>query len=142
MKKLTTIFHHMSFIQYPFLALSLYYVYKPLFDGMGEMWKDYNLGLTFLGIALSFTSFADLTKRNKLSRFIYGKPKLAKGFLIYAFILFLIIFTFGMYSMFISKNENLNNLSTGIIVLGIGVLGLLRMTIELIQNHSDLRHRE
>lgn len=137
MKKFLNIFHYISFISVPFLLLAIFYAYKPLIFGMDNLWFDFNYCLTFMGIGLSFTSLADTKKKNKLSRKLYGNPKFARGFLIYAFSLFLLIFGFGLYALLISRNENLNELSIGIIILSIGYLGVFRMAIEMVRNHLE-----
>ena len=71
MDKTFKIFHYASFLQYPFIIAALYYTYRPLIIGMEkfdktEIISNYNLVLLFFGIAFSFTSLADITKRTKL----------------------------------------------------------------------------
>lgn len=132
MKHTFKIFHYLSYFQYPCLVAAIYYCYKPLFAGMDTFIEDVNLGLLFLGIALSFTSLTDIRKRTKLSDRVFGNPKVAKRWVIYICILLLVIFGMGIFTHF-SQKQTLNELSIGIFVLGIGVIGLLRMNLELIK---------
>ena len=136
MEKTFKIFHYLSFVQYPFLLLALYYCYKPLLFGMETMISDFNNGLLFLGIALSFTSLADIRKRTKIGDRIFGKPKNAKRWIAYVFFLVLAIFGLGIFIQFFSKSEDLKGLSIGVFVLGIGVVGLLRMNLEIIKSYQ------
>lgn len=136
MEKSLKIFHYLSYVSLPFLLIAVFYTYKPLVYGLETMWEDYNIALTFMGIGLSFASLVDPTKKNKFSKKIYGHPRVSKIFLIYVTCLFLIIFSFGLYSLFFSNNEKLNELAVGVIVLGIGVLSLLRLAIEMVKNHA------
>lgn len=141
MDKTFRIFHYASFLQYPFLMAALFYSYKPLIIGMenfdkGEIISNYNLVLLFFGIAFSFTSLADITKRSKLGDKVFGKPKNAKRWIIYICTLILIIFALGIYTMFFAHNEMLKDLSIGLFVFGIGIIGLLRMNLEIIKTYQ------
>ncbi|NRB64237.1 MAG: hypothetical protein HRU40_14640 [Saprospiraceae bacterium] len=142
MEKIFRIFHYASFLQYPFLGLALFYCYKPIFKGLNYFDTDaiidlYNTSLLFLGIALSFTSLADIRKRTKLGDHIFGNKKRARKWLIYMCSLIIIIFGFAIFCKFFTNNEKLENLSIGLFVLGIGMLGLLRMNIEIIKSYQN-----
>ena len=41
----------------------------------------------------------------------------------------------GLYGIFMSSNDVLKQLSFGIIVIGIGLIGMLKVAIELFENH-------
>lgn len=141
MDKTFKIFHYLSFVQYPFLVAALYYCYRPIIVGfkefgVEEMVSNYNLGLLFLGIGLSFASLADVTKKTKIMDKVFGKPKRAKLWIIYICILILVIFSIATFLAFFSPNENLKGLSVGIFVLGVGMLGLLRMNLEIVKTYQ------
>lgn len=136
MERTFKLFHYASFLQYPNLAMAIYYCYRPLFTGFESMVSDYNNGLLFLGIGLSFTSLADLSKRTKIGDLVFGKKKRAMRWLIYVCVLVITIFGIGILLHFFSPKEDLKQLSTGVFVLGIGVLGLLRMNLEIIKNYQ------
>ena len=142
MEKIFKTLHYVSFLQYPFMLIALYYCYEPLIKGFDSLDRDaiienYNLGFLFFGIALSFTSLADLRKRTKLGDKIFGKEKSAKRWLIFASCIILMIFSFAVICKFFTKDEELENLSIGIFVLGIGMLGLFRMNIEIIKTYQN-----
>lgn len=81
MKKWLNVFHYL--LQYPFVLLGGYYVYKAIFELGDNLWGDLNLCFTFLGVALSFLGLADTSKNIERSKKIIGKEKLIKGILIY-----------------------------------------------------------
>ncbi|MGV6831396.1 MAG: hypothetical protein ACWA5P_07540 [bacterium] len=141
MDKLFKSFHYISFLQYPFMLMALYYCYEPIIKGIENFNKDaiienYNLCLLFFGIALSFTSLADIRKRTKLGDKIFGKEKRAKNWLIYVCMLVIIIFALGIFCKFFTNDEKIQKLSIGVFVFGIGMLGLLRMNIEIIKTYQ------
>lgn len=141
MDRFFKILHFISFLQYVFIAIALYYCYEPLFKGVRNFNIDmiihnYNLGLLFLGVALSFASLADVNKRTKIGDKIFGKEKRAKLWLTLVCFLIVIVFVLGILCKFFMKDQALNNLSVGIFVFGIGMLGLLRMNLEIIKSYQ------
>jgi len=100
------------------------------------MIQDYNNGLLFLGIALSFASLADIKKRTKLGDYVFGKPKNARRWLIYVVLLVILLFGIAIFLHFIAPNEKIQELSTGVFVLAIGMVGLLRMNLEIIKSYQ------
>ncbi|MFK7948494.1 MAG: hypothetical protein AB8G11_12960 [Saprospiraceae bacterium] len=137
MKNFIKYFHYLSYLQYPFLALGLFYSYKPIIMGMENMFHDYNLSLFFFGIAMSFSSLANIKKRTKIGDKIYGHPKRAKWWLIYMITLTITIFALATKTMFITKDERFQEFGVGLFVLGIGVIGLLRMSLEAIEFYQN-----
>lgn len=131
MERIYHLFHYLSYFQYPFLLIGLYYSFKPNIFGNETIWSDFNFCLIFMGLALSFTSLADIRKKNKISKKVFGNPRYAKIYLIYLMVLIVIILSAGLYALLITEIEPLKELATGIIVLGIGVIGLLKMSIEM-----------
>jgi hypothetical protein len=145
MDKTFRMFHYASFLQYPFLAAALFYSYKPIIIGIDnfnktEIISNYNLVLLAFGIAFSFTSLADITKRTKLGDKIFGKPKNAKRWIICICMLILFTFALAIYTMFFPSDEKLKELSIGIFVFGIGMVGLLRMNLEIIKSYQPEWH--
>jgi hypothetical protein len=41
-----------------------------------------------------------------------------------------------MYGLFVSKNPNIQELSFGTIIFGIGLIGLLKSAVEMAENHQ------
>jgi len=119
----------------------LYYCYEPIFKGIKtfsvtDLAKNYNLALLFMGIGLSFTSLADISKRTKLGDKIFGKRKIAKRWIIYIGLLIITIFTLAIIAKFFTNNQAFNEVSIGLFVLGIGMIGLLRMNLEIIKTYQ------
>ena len=98
--------------------------------------SSYNSGFLYLGVALSFTSLTDIRKRTKIGNWVFGKPKNAKRWIVYLCVLVVVIFAMGVFVQFFAENQNLKGLATGIFVLGIGVVGLLRMNLEIIKSYQ------
>ncbi|WP_373056739.1 hypothetical protein [Zunongwangia sp. H14] len=131
-------FHLVSYLQYPFVLTALYYAYKPLMTNFQSIWQDYNSALVFCGVAISFSCFQDTRKiQNKLSRIVFQNKKYSKIFLIYLSLFSISLLSVGFIIYFFSENSNLNNLSPGLIVLGIGMLGMLKTAVELAENHGS-----
>ncbi len=139
MHNATKLFHLVSYLQYPLMAIGLYYCYKPLMFGKESLFTDYNKALTFIGLAISFATLQDTTKtQNKISKRVWENPKYARIFLIYICLLILFIFGFGMYGLFVSKNPNIQELSFGTIIFGIGLIGLLKSAVEMAEHHRKI----
>lgn len=137
MKNATKLFHAISYLQYPLMLVGVYYCYKPLLFNADSIWADYNKALVFIGLAISFSTLQDTTKtQNKISKRIWENPKYAKAFLIYIALLILFIISFGMFGLFASQNPNVQELSFGTIIFGIGLIGLLKTAIEMAENHQ------
>ena len=130
------IFHRISHVQYPLLILGLFYAYKPLIFGNENIWQDYNYCLVYMGIAISFTSLSETKRQSKWAEKLYKNKKFMKGFFIYLLCLILFLFALGFYSLYQDKVEALKELALGIIVLGIGVMGILRMSIEITEYYN------
>lgn len=137
MKNFVKYFHYISYFQYPFLIIGLFYSYKPMILGMETMLEDYNLSLFFFGIAMSFASFANMRKRTKIGDKIYAHPKRVKWWLVYMVGLTITIFGLAITTMFITKDERFQEFSIGLFVLGIGVVGLLRMSLDAIDFYQN-----
>lgn len=131
-------FQYLSYLQYPLMAIALYFAYEPLLNEIDSYWKSMNKSLLFMGLAVSFSTLQDATKtQNKLSRIVYQNPKYAKIFIIYVILLTLFFLLFGLYGFLFSTNKNINDISLGIVVMGIGMLGMLKLVIEMAAYHSQ-----
>lgn len=129
-------FHIISYLQYPFMFIALYYAFKPYIVGFETLWENSNNALIFMGLGISFSTLQDTTKsQNKLSRKTWENPKKGKIALTVITIMALLSIIVGLYGIFSSTNEVLKELSFGIIVIGIGLVGLLKTAIEMFENH-------
>ena len=138
MKQAKQLFHYISYLQYPLMLLGLYYVYHPFFNDFQSFLVDYNKALIFMGLSLSFTTLQDSQKtQNKLSKRVWENVKYSKIFLTYLTIMTLVILVFGMFSLFTTTYLKLNELSFGIIAVGIGLIGVLKSALEMAEYHQS-----
>jgi magnesium-transporting ATPase (P-type) len=143
MKNLKQIFHILSYLQYPLLVFVIYFAAEPYFNFyFGEAGKlslsldSLNNMLIFLGIAISFSSLQDTRKTSlKFEKKIWKKPKTGKWFIFIIMLLSIIVLSFGVFGFLISENEQIKEVSIGSIVLGIGLLGFLKVGIETFEHH-------
>ena len=132
------IFHIISYLQYPLVLLSIVF-YVPFIQSLlnnNINWDDLNYVLILFGISLSFSTLQDTSKtQNKLSKKIWESPIKGKIGLI---IISLMAFSFlimGLISLYGSTNSSFENISIGITVLGIGLIGILKSGVEMFENH-------
>ncbi len=136
-------FQYISYLQYPLMVIALYFAYEPLLNELSSYWTSINKSLLFMGLGISFSTLQDTTKtQNKLSRIVYQNPKYAKIFIIYIILLTLFFLLFGLYGFLFSKNEKVNEISVGLVVMGIGMLGMLKVVIEMAAYHSQQNKEE
>lgn len=130
------ILNKISYLQYPFLLISIYYILQPYIVGFDTIWENYNLGLLFMGIAISLSTLQDTKKmQNEMSRKIWENPKKGKTMLVALALLACGCITIGIFGSSVSTNEALKELSFGVIVLGIGLIGMLNTAMDLFENH-------
>ena len=139
--KIKLIFHYISYLQYPLMIIAIYFVLKPYFNGLENteaILKDLNSMLVFMGLGISFSTLQDTTKtQNKMSEKTWKNPK--KGKLAILSILFLTIFLLiiGLVGYFSVNDSKLKDLSIGIIILGIGLIGMLKTAVEMFENYRN-----
>lgn len=134
-------FHKISYLQYPSLLIAMFYSFKPYFVGLDTLIENYNFALIFMGLGISLSTLQDTTKtQNKMSLKIWQDPKKGKRVLIGIAIMAVLLITFGLFGLYITKSEVIKQLSIGTIVLGIGVIGLLKSAIEMFENHRLDKH--
>ena len=130
------LFHKISYLQYPLILIGAYFSLMPYIQGFHTLWENLNNLLIFMGLAVSVSTLQDTTTtQNKLSQRIWEDP--LKGKIVLGLIVGLVFFFIltGIFGAFFSTDERLNQLSFGLIVLGIGVIGLLKAAIEMFENH-------
>ena len=49
-------FQKISYLQYPLMLLALYYIFQTYLVGFDRIWENYNFGLLFMGLAISFST--------------------------------------------------------------------------------------
>jgi len=129
-------FHYISYLQYPLMLIAVYYGIRPYIDGFDTVWTNYNNMLIFMGLGISFSTLQDTRKtQNKVSKKIWESPVKGKIFLAFLSLLILFFILIGLYGIYISDSDILQQLSFGTIVVGIGLIGMLKAAIEMFENH-------
>lgn len=136
-------FQIVSYLQYPLMLIGIYFVIKPYLKGIDFLknnpdiiFENFNYTLIFMGLGISFSTLQDTTKtQNNFSKKIWQNFK--KGTLFIGLIAFFTfgILIFGIFGYFVSPNEKLQQLSFGTIVFGIGLIGFLKVALEVFENH-------
>lgn len=136
MKNAVRFFHTISYLQYPLMLVAIYFMLQPYFNGFQDAPAFINKGLVFVGLGISFSTLQDTTKtQNKISLKIYQNPRYAKMFIIAMVILILFFIVSGLFGLFSIEDSQLSEMAFGMIVLGIGMIGMLKAVIEMAENH-------
>ncbi len=129
------IFHLISYLQYPAMITGLFYALKPYIDGVNVDLENLNNALVFVGLGISLSTLQDTTKtQNKIFTMIRKNPKTGKTIIILMSVITFLILVLGIFSIFFSGNDMLNELYFGLILLGVGLIGFLKSAIEIIEN--------
>lgn len=137
MTKVLTVFHYLSFIKYPLLLLALYFVYWPIISGNAPVPKDLNNGLIFMGIGVGLDSLKDYRKLNWLDRQVLHKPKRAKYYFIVIGLIILSFIVMGLQGYFSAEDHTLKDVSMGLLIFGIGMIGFLKTGLEVTKNYME-----
>lgn len=141
MKKVTTIFHWISYLQYPLNAIAILYLLKFYYDilvldNFDLFLNDINKGLIFLGIGISFSTLQDTTKtQNNFSKKIWQSRKRGKIALVIISLLISFFLLSGLFSLYVANSDGLQEMALGLIVMGIGCIGLLKVAVEMYEYH-------
>ena len=137
MNRATAIFHKVSYLQYPLMGVAMLFALQPYFNGFEDVFGSFNKMLMFMGLSISFSTLQDTTKtQNKLSLRIYQNPTYSKYFLIYVGVMILFFIALGIIGLLGTENSKLQELSLGMIVMGIGMIGMLKSVFEMAKNHG------
>ena len=136
-------FHYVSYLQYPLAIIGLLMAFKPYVVGFeryrenpGSLINDLNMVLILMGLAISFSTLQDTRKtQNKISLKIWQSPTKGKIFLAILSLLALGLIITGVTAYFAGGDSNFKDLAIGIIVMGIGLIGLLKTAIEMFEHH-------
>ncbi|MEM9299133.1 MAG: hypothetical protein AAF149_15000 [Bacteroidota bacterium] len=137
MEKLIRIFHYLSLIKYPIMLIGLYYCYRPILFDDSSFFQDINLGLIFIGLGIGLDSLKDYGKLNWLDKKVLHKPKIAKYYFIIFGLIILGLICIGIKNYLSTDDSKLKELSIGFIVVGIGLIGLLKSGIEATKNYMN-----
>lgn len=136
-------FHYLSYIQYPLMIIALFFACKPFFYGtehtpewLDVYFKSMNSMLVFMGLGVSFSTLQDTTKtQNKLSRKVWEHPVKGKVALVILLLMTLGLIAMGLAGFFGLEDTRLKDLSLGTLMMGLGLIGLLKAAMEMFENH-------
>lgn len=146
--KIKKLFHYISYLQYPLMLMGVFFVFKPYFIGLDELDPEkvdlvinsLTNVLIFLGLGISFSSLQDTTKtQNKFSRKIWENPKKGKIAVAIMLLTTIITLTIGLLMYFLILNNKFKELAVGVMILGVGLIGWLKLAIELFENHRIIQ---
>jgi hypothetical protein len=118
------------------MIIGLYFAIRPYTNGFESIWPDLKNLLIFMGLGISFSTMQDTTKtQNKISKKIWQDPRKGKLMIwVMAGQTFFFI-AIGLFGFYLSQSEVLQELSIGLIILGIGLMSMLKAGIEMFENH-------
>lgn len=141
MRNATRLFHAISYLQYPLLLVSLYFVVQPLAAGLDGLWPSFNKALIFAGLAISFSTLQDTTTtQNDFSKRIWQDPRKGKRALILLALMAAMMLVAGLYGFLVSTGGIVQDVAIGLLMLGIGYIGLLKAAVEMYENHRTDKH--
>lgn len=137
MEKVIKLFHYISYIKYPILIIGIYFFYKPFFTNYSNLFESYNSGLIFLGLGIGLDSLKDYGKLTWIDKKVYHKPEIAKYYFLFLGFIIIIFIVVGAFGYFLTEETILNQLSIGLMVLGIGFLAVLKAGIQATMDFID-----
>jgi magnesium-transporting ATPase (P-type) len=138
MKDTGKLFHLASYLQYPLMLVAVYFCYRPFFTSFDYLWADFNKGLIFLGLGISLSTLQDTSKtQNNLSKRIFENPKRSRIFLWVLAAQAVFFLAIGLVWLFVPHTA-LNELSFGLISVGVGLIGLLKSAGEMAEKHRKV----
>ena len=139
-------FHSISYLQYPFTLSTPIVILYPLILDFDSVIKNPEvlLGLinsmfVLMGIGIGFSTLQDTSKvQNEVSRKVWSDKKKANFFIgVFSFTTVMMLGA-GLFGFFFFDNSNFSELSLGLIVFGISMLGLLKAALEMAENHQKV----
>ena len=130
------VFHAISYLQYPLMLVGLGYMVYPYFNGFDTFWASVNSALVFFGLGISFSTLQDTSKtQNNFSKKIWENPRKGMVALVVIGVTTLIFLAVGLFGFFVSKEGIIEEVSFGLLMLGLGYIGLLKSAVEMRENH-------
>ena len=101
-------FHLISYLQYPLMAVVLFFAFKPYVNGLEAIKQDPS---------------------------IYFESLNTRIFILAIILMITFILGAGLIGFFSTKEKAINNVSVGLIVLGLSMFGFLKAGVEMFENH-------
>lgn len=137
-------FQKISYLQYPLLLVAFYFIGKMYYDlfvlnNEESVLSYFNKSFVFLGLGISFSSLQDITKtQNKFSKRIWENRKKGRIVLIIMTVFTLGLIILGLIGTFSSSDSKMKEVSTGYLMLGLGMIGFLKSAIEMREHHKKM----
>lgn len=140
---LKQLFHYLSYLQYPLMIIALYFAFQPYVVGLKESFENIesllagiNNMMVFMGLGVSFSTLQDTEKtQNKLSKKIWEDPKKGKLLLGVFGAVTVFVIIVGLIEFVAARGTVFEEVSFGMIVLGLGFIGMLKAMLEMYENH-------
>lgn len=142
MYSLRLFFHYVSYAQYLFIGVALYYDVLFVLGAIQQVlqWDLINSMLVYMGIAISFSTLQDTRKtQNAISLRVWQNPTQGRLFLAMMGISTLVFMALGLVGMSLVNDSVIKEIAFGSVVLGIGMLGLTKAAAEMFEHHRTDR---
>ena len=118
-------------MQYPLMGISLFFMYRPWLNNRQNLLDDFNLGLVFMGLAITFSTLQDTKKtHNKMSEKIWKNKKYATWFIVYFLLIIFVLIALALFWQF-GDNAALQGLSWGVLSIAMGLIGVVKSGLEM-----------
>lgn len=115
-------------------------MYRPWLNNRQNLLDDFNLGLVFMGLAITFSTLQDTKKtQNKMSEKIWKNKKYATWFIVYFLLIIFVLIALALVWQF-GNNAALQGLSWGVLSIAMGLVGVVKGGLEMAeyqQNKSE-----
>lgn len=140
MPSATRVFQAISYLQYPAVLLAVVYVVSATREEGPDRFEALNTGLVFMGLSVSLSTLQDTTTtQNEISRRVWSHPVAGRSFLGALALMTVAFIAVGLVGMHRAADDRLHQLSFGLMVLGIGMIGLLKVAGEMFEHHRSDR---
>lgn len=143
MLSLRSVFHLISYAQYLFIGVALYFDVLFVWGAFNQVldWNLINSMLVYMGIAISFSTLQDTQKtQNALSLRVWQNPTQGRFFLAVLGLSTLTFMVLGLVGMTLVQESVIKEVAFGMVVLGIGMLGMTKAASEMFEHHRLDRH--
>ncbi len=145
-KDIKQVFHALSYLQYPLYILAFVFAIRPYVNGLDyaiehldSLISNLNYFFIFLGLGISFASLQDINKIHlKFEKNIISDSKKSKIFLLITSVTTALMIIFGIFGYFLADNKYVNEISLGVLILGIGFIGVTKLQLEVVERNSKI----
>lgn len=139
MQRAPAVFHAASYLQYPLVLTAAAYVVLGARAAPDARLDAFNTALVFMGLSVSFSTLQDTTTtQNELSRRVWTSPLWGRVFLVALALATAAFIGLGLWGVLGSLPPKLEQLSLGLLALGIGMVGLLKVAGEMFAHHQRI----